>query len=152
LQTNPASKFSGTKFQSKDKDDSVAENLTSDAGMIVNLLIQPGDVESVESWLMHYLHPNGLTCTHCHASWQRSRPFRKARRSQITDYRCRECGGVYNIYTGTTFERKQLHPEQLIKILKGISKGNSTVAIAAETGISWRTIHELRKIFKAVPR
>ena len=55
------------------------------------------------------------------------------------------CEGIYNLYSGTLFEKKHLRPSQVILLLRGVSKGESSMRLAEEVGVSRSTIHELRK-------
>jgi hypothetical protein len=34
-------------------------------------------------------------------------------------YRCLKCEGIYNLYSGTLFEKKHLRPSQVILLLRG---------------------------------
>jgi transposase-like protein len=106
-----------------------------------------GDQAS-EKWLLRHLHPNGLRCPACQAGLKQARKFRVARRTQLSDYRCRQCGTVYNLYTGTVFAHKQLRPQQVVMLLRGICKGEPSTTLAEENAMSWRTVHELRRVLQ----
>ena len=97
-------------------------------------------------WLLRHLHPKGLRCPQCQADLKRARAFRISRRTHITDHRCRQCGTVYNLYTGTVFARKQLRPRQVILLLRGVCKGEPSMTISQELGVTWRTVHEMRRL------
>jgi transposase-like protein len=66
----------------------------------------------------------------------------------LTDYRCKQCGTVYNLYSGTVFAHKQLRPQQVVMLLRGICKGEPSTTLAEENDLSWRTVHELRRILQ----
>src|SRR5215471_16772713 len=104
------------------------------------------DEQSSEEWLLNYLHPKGFCCPQCQASIGEARKFRVAQRTQLTDYRCRHCDCVYNLYTDTVFAHKQLRPQQVVMLLRGICKGEPSTTLAEELDVSWRTIHELRRV------
>ena len=104
--------------------------------------------QSSTKWLLRHLHPKGLRCPHCQANLRQARVFRISRRTRLTDYRCRACGTVYNLYTGTVFTRKQLRPRQVILLLRGVCKGEPSTTIAEEIGVTWRTVHELRRVLQ----
>jgi transposase-like protein len=104
--------------------------------------------QSSEKWLLRHLHPNGLRCPTCQASLKQARKFRTAWRTHLTDYRCTHCGTVYNLYTSTVFAHKQLRPQQVVMLLRGICKGEPSTTLAEENAVSWRTVHELRRVLQ----
>ena len=104
--------------------------------------------QSSERWLLRHLHPNGLRCPTCQAGLKQARKFRVSQRTQLTDYRCTQCGTVYNPYTDTVFAHKQLRPQQVVMLLRGICKGEPSTTLAEENEVSWRTVHELRRILQ----
>jgi len=95
-------------------------------------------------WIMEHFHPTGLRCPHCGAAWARAFEFRSTRKSQLTVYRCRECQGIYNLYSGTIFEARQLRPSQVILLIRGVLKGESAATLARELGMSRTTVTALR--------
>ena len=97
-----------------------------------------------EEWIRKHFHPEGLRCPRCHASVEEARKFRKTKRSRLTVYRCKRCGRTYNLYTGTVFEHHQLTPQQVVLLLRGIVKGETTRVLAAELGLSYTTVLTLR--------
>lgn len=108
---------------------------------IVDLL----DDELSEQWLMGYFHPNGLKCPGCGRGTEAARIFRRTRRSSVTVYRCRHCHRIYNVYSGTLFQGKQLRPAQVILLLRGVCKGEPSTVLAEELGLSRTTVHTLRR-------
>jgi transposase-like protein len=97
-----------------------------------------------EEWILEYFHPTGIRCPHCGAAWAKAFEFRTTRKSQLTVYRCRECRGIYNLYSGTIFEARQLRPAQVVLLVRGVLKGESAATLARELGMSRTTITELR--------
>jgi hypothetical protein len=81
-----------------------------------------------ETWLRKYFHPQGLHCSQCCASVKPARNFGQTSRSHVTLYRCRQCQTVDTVYTGTMFANKQLRPAQVILLLRGVCKGESTAS------------------------
>lgn len=108
-------------------------------------LLEITDDALAEQWLHKYFHPNGLHCPHCGQSVAQARRFRQTRRSHVTHYRCRQCDKVYSVYSGTLFANKQLRPTQVILLLRGICKGESTAALARELELAYDTVHHLRQ-------
>jgi transposase-like protein len=103
------------------------------------------DDEVSEQWLLKHFHPEGLKCPHCAARRSQARPFRRTRRSQITVYRCRECHGLYNVYSGTIFQARHLRPGQVVLLLRGVCKGEPTAMLARELSLPRSTVHGLRQ-------
>ena len=103
------------------------------------------DDEQSKKWLLEYFHPEGLRCPKCGSGEARRRVFRETRTSRLTVYRCLECEGIYNLYSGTLFEKKHLRPSQVVLLLRGIAKGESSMRLAEELDVSRTTVHELRK-------
>lgn len=96
-----------------------------------------------ETWLLEHFHPKGLRCPKCGST--RRRFFRETETSRLTVYRCLRCEGIYNLYSGTLFEKKHLRPSQVVLLLRGVSRGESSMRMAEELGVSRSTVHELRK-------
>jgi len=101
------------------------------------------DDKHSEDWLLEHFHPEGLRCPKCASG--RRRTFRETETSRLTVYRCLECEGIYNLYSGTLFEKKHLRPSQVISLLRGVAKGESSMRLAEELGVSRTTVHYLRK-------
>jgi len=90
-----------------------------------------------------------VRCPHCQAEWADGREFRRTRRSELIVYRCQCCRGIYNLYSGTIFEARQLRPAQVVLLMRGVLKGESAASLARELGMSRTTITELRKLIQA---
>lgn len=101
-----------------------------------------------EAWILEHFHPAGLRCPHCQAGWAKSAEFRTTRRSQLTVYRCRVCHGIYNLYSGTIFEARQLRAAQVVLLVRGVLKGERAATLARELGMSRTTLTELRHLIQ----
>jgi len=101
--------------------------------------------ELSEQWLLKHFHPKGLKCPHCDARRSQARPFRRTRRSQVMVYRCRQCQGLYNVYSGTIFQARHLRPAQVVLLLRGVCKGEPTASLARELSLPRSTVHVLRQ-------
>ena len=112
---------------------------------IVNLI----DDDLATDWLVKHFHPDGLKCPHCEASVDQARNFRQTTSSQLTVYRCLLCAGIYNLYSSTVFQQKQLPPSQAVLLLRGVSHGVSTAQLAREIGLSYPTVLSLRHMLQA---
>ena len=101
--------------------------------------------EESEQWIQEYFHPEGLKCPRCQAGVEETHIFRTTKRSQLTVYRCNQCGQPYNLYSRTVFEKRHLTPQQVILLLRGVLKGESSNTLAAELGLNYKTVLELRR-------
>jgi transposase-like protein len=90
------------------------------------------------------MHPGGLSCPGCGASKAVARIFRRSQRG-FSDYRCNACQRVYNLYSGTIFAGSRLPPAKVVLLLRGICKGESSLALASELKLSRTTVHTYRQ-------
>ncbi len=97
--------------------------------------------EACTAWLEKQLHPNGLSCPHCQSS--QSRVARQ--RGHFTGYRCKDCDRYYTLLSGTIFAKTRQPPAQLVLLLRGIAKGESTARLARELACSRKQVHTLRQ-------
>jgi transposase-like protein len=107
------------------------------------------DREACIQWLEAYFHPEGLKCPHCQANIEQVLWFRKTKRSDLDVYRCKQCRGIYNLYSGTVFEGRYFTPEQAFLFIREVLQGKSTVKLARELGISRTTTREVRHLLQA---
>jgi transposase-like protein len=98
---------------------------------------------SVE-WIIAHFHPDGLKCPGCATPVAEARVFRTTRRSQLTTYRCPVCQGTYNLYSSTVFQQHHLRPQQVVLLMRGICKGESTQMLAQELQLNYKTVLDLR--------
>jgi transposase-like protein len=103
------------------------------------------DDELGEVWLRKHFHPQGLHCPECDASVKQSRFFGRTKCTHVTMYRCRHCQTAYTVYTGTLFAKKQLRPAQVILLLRGVCKGETTASLSRELHLAYDTVHRLRQ-------
>jgi hypothetical protein len=67
----------------------------------------------------------------------------------LVDYRCQRCDRVYNLYSATVFAGSGLSPRQVVLLLRGVCKGESSAALAEELRLSRTTVHYLRQKLQA---
>jgi transposase-like protein len=108
-------------------------------------IIELLDPEQSEAWILEYFHPEGLKCPRCRASVAEAHVFRNTHRSQLTVYRCNVCRQPYNLYSGTIFQQRHLTPQQVVLLVRGIVKGEPSKTLAAELGLHYTTVLELRR-------
>jgi transposase-like protein len=102
------------------------------------------DYDSSVNWIIQYFHAGELKCPRCQQPATHTRKFRRTQRSDLAVYRCRACGTAYNLYTGTVFQQSHLTPQQVVLLLRGFCKGETTRELAAEVGLSYKTVLTLR--------
>lgn len=107
------------------------------------------DYERSVAWIKEYFHEDDFKCPSCGAAVEQAREFRQTKSSQLTVYRCRVCGTAYNLYTGTVFQQRHLTPMQVVLMMRGICKGESSKELAAELGLDYKTVLELRHLIQA---
>ena len=105
------------------------------------------DQQACTQWIMEHFHVQGLHCHNpqCKAPVEDARPFRRTKRSGIQVYRCRKCQSIYNMYSGTVFEKSQLTPVQVVLLLRGVLKGEPSATLAKELGLARSTVHLIRR-------
>jgi transposase-like protein len=107
------------------------------------------DYEHSVAWVIKYFHANNFKCPNCGAAVDQARVFRQTSVSQLQVYRCRVCETAYNLYTGTVFQQRHLTPMQVVLLMRGICKGESTQMLAAELELDYKTVLELRHSIQA---
>ena len=106
-------------------------------------------VEDCYEWLLRHFHPEGLKCPHCGSSLSQARTFRITKKSQVPDYRCRQCDKTYNVYSKTVFEARYFTPEQAVLLVRGVVKGEQAQVLANEIGVCRQTVQAVRKLILA---
>lgn len=93
-------------------------------------------------FLLDLFHPAGLRCPRCHAAegFYTHRYFREP----VLDYRCPQCGRVFNAWTGTILQGTHWRPSQIVLILRGFAQGTPTAQLARELACSRRHLLDLR--------
>ncbi len=103
------------------------------------------DKAQSERWILTHFHPDGLCCPRCGLSVDHAHYFRTTRKSGLTVYRCPHCRQVYNLYSGTALQQRHLPPQQVVLLLRGFSKGAPLNTLAAELGLNYMSVLELRR-------
>src|SRR3954451_18325270 len=81
-------------------------------------------------YLLSVLHPRGLACPGCGAT--DGLGVHRRRRAPVLDYQCRSCGRVFNAFTATPLAGTARRPSQVVLILRGVTRGESTAGMARE--------------------
>jgi hypothetical protein len=83
------------------------------------------DEQKCYDYLLQVLHPNGLRCPAGHPLSAGQQPHDR-HRAPVSDYRRRECGAVFNAFTGTVWSGSRYTCVQRVLILRGIAPGIPT--------------------------
>jgi hypothetical protein len=59
-------------------------------------------------------------------------------------YRCRTCGSVFNLFTGTVLCGMRHDPSVIVSILRGFAQGTPTLHLADELGLDYSMLLEWR--------
>lgn len=102
------------------------------------------DYEYSAKWILQHFHPPGLQCPKCQETVAQARKFRCTQTSKLEVYRCKQCGTIYNLYTGTVFQGSQWTPMQVVLLMRGICKGETTRELAAELELNYKTVLTMR--------
>lgn len=101
--------------------------------------------EESEQWILAHFHPQGLKCPGCQSPVEQANRFRVTRKSKLQVYRCKTCKHIYNLYTNTVLQQHHLTPQQVVLLLRGILKGETTNELAAELKLNYLTVLTLRR-------
>src|SRR5262249_3220182 len=118
---------------------------TSEAAMdfpITDLL----DEGACYAWLSGQIHPRGLRCPRC---GDREMGVHRRRRAPGLDYRCKGCGAVFNVFTGTALAGTRMKPSVLVLVLRGFAQGVTTARLARELGLNRPHLLALRHKLQA---
>jgi transposase-like protein len=94
-------------------------------------------------FLLHILHPHGLCCPRGHFLPALQRPH-MCDRAPVVDYRCRECGAVFNLFTGTFWTGTHYSCTKIVLILRGFAQGIPTLQLADELECDYGTLLQYR--------
>jgi transposase-like protein len=100
-------------------------------------------------YLLKVLHPEGLHCPHGHRLPEGQHPHDR-HRDPLVDYRCRECGAVFNLFTGTLWSGSRYPCSQIVLLLRGVAQGVPTQHLAEELGIDRSQLLERRHEIQAL--
>ena len=94
-------------------------------------------------YLKWSLHPEGLSCPNGHELPDDQAPHDR-RRAPIVDYRCRECGAVFNIFTGTVWSKTHYDCSTIVMLLRGFAKGIPSKWLTDEMDLAYPSVLKRR--------
>ncbi len=107
------------------------------------------DEQACHDFLLRVLHPDGLHCPQGHPlPAAQAAPDRQ--RAPNLDYRCRSCGAVFNLVTGTIWTKPRSPCSTIVQILRGSAQGVSTKHLAEEWGLDRGQLLERRQRLQAL--
>ena len=101
------------------------------------------DEQKCYDYLLTVLHPQGLKCPAGHPIHPGQKPHDR-HRAPVFDYRCSECGSVFNAFTHTVWRGSRYTCVQMVLILRGIAQGTPTEHLADELGLDRSHLLEKR--------
>lgn len=107
------------------------------------------DEQESYNYLLKTLHPDGLRCKHGHALPVDQKPHDR-RRDPIFDYRCRICGNVFNIFTGTVWQGTHYDCRKIVLVMRGVVQGTPTLQLADELEVDYGTLLARRHRIQAL--
>jgi transposase len=98
--------------------------------------------------LLRVLPPHGLHCPQGHPLDDGQHPHRRDR-APVMDYRCRTCGAVFNLFTGTLWAGTHYSCTKIMLILRGFAQGVPTRQLADERACDYGTLLDYRHAAQA---
>jgi len=87
-------------------------------------------------YLRRVLHPDGLHCKNGHPLPPDQSPHDR-RRAPLLDYRCRECGNVFNLLTQTVWAGTHYDCVTIVQVMRGFVQGIPTLQLAEELKLDY---------------
>jgi len=101
------------------------------------------DGKQCYQFLLQTLHPDALHCPNGHLLPQGQAPHDR-KRTPLVKYRCRSCGAVFNVFTGTLWAGTQYDCATVVMVLRGFTQGVPTLHLAQELSLDYSTLLERR--------
>lgn len=95
-------------------------------------------------YLKQVLHPEGLHCPNCGVALPEDQAPHTRDREPLVNYRCRECGRVYNLFTATLLKGTRYDCQTWVLILHDFIAGRTTSEIATELKLDYGTVLKWR--------
>jgi transposase-like protein len=89
------------------------------------------------------LHPKGLRCPAGHKVRARQAPHMRDR-APVVDYRCRQCGKGFNLFTNILWKGTHYSCRQVVLLVRGFAQGGPTLQLARELQLDYETVRTRR--------
>jgi transposase len=107
------------------------------------------DEQECHDYLLRTLHPNDLECRCGHPLPPSQAPHDRSR-DPIFDHRCRICGAVFNLFTGTVWSGTHYDCKTIVLVMRGFVQGIPTLHLAQELNLDYETLlgrrHEVQRL------
>jgi transposase-like protein len=90
-------------------------------------------------FLLRALHPNGLSCP-CGRTVEDSQRPHTSDRAPIVEYKCRSCGKVFNVFTGTMWSKSHYDCRTITLLIRGFAQGVPSLHLAKELGLDYEAV------------
>lgn len=107
------------------------------------------DEKACYEYLVQALHPAGLACPHGHPLPLDQAPHSR-HRVPVVKYKCRQCGSVYNLFTGTILTKTRWRCSVIVQLLHAIVAGTPTLHLAQELGVDRKHLARRRHQMQAL--
>ena len=101
------------------------------------------DEEACYERLQEILHPTGLSCPNDHELPADQAPHNQER-APVNKYRCRCCGCVFDLFTGTVWSGTHYNCVTIQLVMRGFVQGTPTRQLADELNLDYGTLLERR--------
>ena len=99
--------------------------------------------QECDDYLLNPLHPNGFRCPDGHPLPAEQAPHDR-HRAPVEDYRCRTCGRVFNLLTGTIWSGTHDDCVTIVLLLRGFTQGTPTLQWVDELELDYETVWHRR--------
>jgi transposase-like protein len=97
------------------------------------------DEQACYEFLVSVLQPRGLRCPAGHRVAAGQAPH-MSDRAPVVDYRCRQCGKVFTVFTNTLWRGTHYSCHQVVLLVRGFVQGVPTLHLARELQLDYETV------------
>jgi len=112
--------------------------------MMLSPSVEVLNEQSCYEFLLNVLHPEGLKCPDGHPLPPGQAPHDR-HRDPVFDYKCRVCGRVFNLFTGTLWNGTRYSCRKTVLILRGIMEGVPVTRLASQLHLDRSHLQKRRK-------
>ena len=100
-------------------------------------------------FLRETLHPNRLHCPTGHPL-PKDQPPHDRKPAPLLKYRCRRCGKVFNVFTGTVWSATEYDCATVVMLRRRFAQGGPTLHLANELALDYASLLERRHRVQAL--